>query len=405
MSLHLFKGFGIELEYMIVNRETLDVAPLADRVLFAAGGDTSGEVELGELAWSNELMLHVIELKTNGPAPALTGLARHFADHVRHIDELLAPLGARLMPTAMHPWMDPWREARLWPHGCSAIYQAYDRIFDCRGHGWSNLQSAHLNLPFAGEDEFARLHAAVRLVLPILPALAAASPLVDGLVAGSLDQRLEAYRLNQKRVPSIAGRVIPEPIFTPETYRERLLGRIYHDIAPHDPDGLLQHEWLNSRGAIARFQRNAIEIRLLDVQECPGADLAIAALIVALLRALVAERWADLEVQQDWPVAPLEEIFLASIHDAERALIRHRRYLAMFGLDAECSIAELWAKLFSDLAPSLAPEHHDPLRVILGQGPLARRILNSLGGIISHERIMRVYRELCDCLSHNRMFQ
>ena len=52
---------------------------------------------------------------------------------------------------------------------------------------------------------------------------------------------------------------------------------MYDDIAPLDPDAVLQHEWLNARGAIARFDRNTIELRVLDVQECPRADLAICA--------------------------------------------------------------------------------------------------------------------------------
>ncbi|HAL85576.1 MAG TPA: hypothetical protein DCM31_01010, partial [Deferribacteraceae bacterium] len=37
---------------------------------------------------------------------------------------------------------------------------------------------------------------------------------------------------------------------------------MYRDIAPYDPECILQEEWLNSRGAIARFDRKAIEIRL-----------------------------------------------------------------------------------------------------------------------------------------------
>ena len=78
------------------------------------------------------------------------------------------------------PWMDPERELRLWPHEHSDIYRAFDRIFGCRGHGWANLQSTHLNLPFRGDDEFVLLHDAVRLVLPLVPALAAASPVIDG---------------------------------------------------------------------------------------------------------------------------------------------------------------------------------------------------------------------------------
>ena len=38
--LRLFEGYGIELEYMIVDRASLAVAPLADRVLEAVLGET-----------------------------------------------------------------------------------------------------------------------------------------------------------------------------------------------------------------------------------------------------------------------------------------------------------------------------------------------------------------------------
>jgi gamma-glutamyl:cysteine ligase YbdK (ATP-grasp superfamily) len=106
-------------------------------------------------------------------------MAAGFQAEVRAIGRQLEPLGARLMPTAMHPWMNPAAETRLWPHDQAEIYQAYDRVFGCSQHGQANLQSMHLNLPFANDAEFARLHAAVRLVLPILPALAASSPIVE----------------------------------------------------------------------------------------------------------------------------------------------------------------------------------------------------------------------------------
>ena len=76
-------------------------------------------------------------------------------------------------------------------------------------------------------------------------------------------------------MPSLAGAVVPEPIFTQADY-QALLASLYADLAPLDPDGTLHHEWVNARGCIARFDRMALEIRVLDVQECPRADLAIA---------------------------------------------------------------------------------------------------------------------------------
>src|SRR5262249_40857437 len=156
------------------------------------------------------------------------------------------PHGARLMPGGMHPRMDPARETRLWPHDCNEIYQAFNKIFDCRGHGWSNLQSVHLNLPFADDEEFGRLHAAVRIVLPILPALAASSPIVEGRPTGAVDSRLEVYRGNSRRIPSITGHVVPEAVFSESGYRDEILAKLYADIAAHDPGGILQHEWLNA---------------------------------------------------------------------------------------------------------------------------------------------------------------
>jgi len=404
VKLGLFSGFGVELEYMIVDRKTLAILPLADLVLKEAAGEMTNEVPRGALRWSNELVLHVLELKTNGPAPLLAGLADEFTRQGRQINQLLEDFNGMLMPGAMHPWMDPDLDTRLWPHGDRAIYAAYDRIFGCRGHGWSNLQSAHLNLPFADDQEFGRLHAAIRLVLPLLPALAAASPVVNGRVTGLLDNRLEMYRVNQVRIPSITGQVIPEPAFTIEAYRTMILETLYRDIAPHDPEGILQEEWLNSRGAIARFDRNAIEIRLLDVQECPQADLAIITLLVEALRELVAEACAPWTEQQLWSENALAEIFLAVLREGRAALVKDPRYLAMFGIQADClPVGELWRVLAERLL-TRNDEAWAPLQVILDQGPLARRILHALGPEPDRDRLAAVYRELCDCLQEGRMY-
>jgi glutamate---cysteine ligase / carboxylate-amine ligase len=404
-ALGLFEGFGIELEYMIVDAKTLDVAPVCDGLLHAASGSYESEIEQGELAWSNELVLHVVELKTNGPAPSLDGLAVDFGVGVERVDELLRPMAARLMPTAMHPWMNPERDARIWPHEYNAVYEAFDRIFDCNGHGWSNLQSAHINLPFSGDDEFGRLHAAIRMLLPILPALAASSPVVDGRANGILDNRLEYYRSNSRRIPAVTGRVIPERADSRSEYEEVILEPMYRAIAPHDPDGILQNEWLNARGAIARFDRDAIEIRVLDVQECPLADLAIARIVVSVLRDLIRERWVGLEELKAWPIGPLEGILLATARSAEDAVIEDSGYLAALGMSgtSSCRAGDVWRHLVegSDASGLGSEEEARALETLVGRGSLARRIADALA---AGRDLRGVYEELCECLIGGRLF-
>ena len=404
-AFHLFERFGVELEYMIVDAETLSVRPISDELLRQVAGAYVNEVERGDLSWSNELVLHVIEFKTNGPVPGLAGLDAVFQRHVDTVNGMLAPMGARLMPTAMHPWMDPHQETRLWPHENSPIYEAFDTIFKCQGHGWSNLQSVHLNLPFADDEEFGRLHAAVRLLLPIMPALAASSPLIELRTTGILDNRMDVYRTNCARIPSVTGFVIPEPVFSMAEYEVEVLQRMYDDIAPHDPEGTLQDEWLNARGAIARFERNTIEIRVLDIQECPMADLAIVTVIAAVLRALTLEQWSEWSYQQAWEVDPLHTILLDVTRDADRALIRNKHYLHALGLHADrVTAGELWRHLVDAVLPKDVPARK-PLDVILAQGTLARRILKVTNGNLSQDRVAAVYKDLCDCLAEGRMFE
>jgi gamma-glutamyl:cysteine ligase YbdK (ATP-grasp superfamily) len=233
--LGLFDAYGLEVEYMLVDGNTLDVAPAADQLLEAAAGELTDEFENGDVAWNNELALHVIEFKCNGPRRELAGLGKAFAANVALANEKLGREGLRLMPTAMHPWMDP-AAVELWPHGTRTIYETFDKIFSCQGHGWANLQSMQINLPFAGDEQFGRLHAAIRFLLPILPGLAASSPIVDGERNGILDNRLVVYRNNCARIPSVTGEVVPDSIGSIGEYQERLLEPIYRDLAPHEPE-------------------------------------------------------------------------------------------------------------------------------------------------------------------------
>src|SRR5581483_12325784 len=207
----------------------------------------------------------------------------------------------------------------------------------------------------------------------------------------ALDQRMVFYRTNSDPLTTIAGDVVPEAVSTREEYEERILKPMYEEIAPHDARGILQHEWLNSRGAIARFDRNAIEVRVLDVQECPLADVAIAAAVSSVLRA-VWEREARLPQSRntlDTPV--LSTILEACVRDGDRAGIGEPSYLSMLGYPGRpCTAGELWAHLIADCppdAPVHSPMFRDVLDVVLDEGPLARRLIAAVGQDVSPERL------------------
>ncbi|HZJ36532.1 MAG TPA: glutamate-cysteine ligase family protein [Gillisia sp.] len=405
MSYHLFEVFGIELEYMLVRNSDLKVAPIVDQLMIAKSGAITSDIDNGKIEWSNELVAHVVELKTNGPTNDLKDLDELFSENILEINRLLEPLDAKLWPSASHPLMHPDTEMKLWLHNYSKIYALYNRIFDCRGHGWSNVQSMHINLPFFDDSEFEKLHAAIRILLPIIPALSASSPIFEGENTGFKDARLNVYKTNQKEIPEMAGKVIPEQVFTKKEYYRDIFDPINKAIKPHDIENILDHHFLNSRGAIARFDRNAIEIRVIDIQECPKADIAIAILIIEVLKLLVSEELVALEDQKSWHEDELVAIFNDVIKDAETTVITDMRYLNLFDIEEECVAGEIWGKLYKRLRENISVKHRETIEFLLKNGSLSTRILKAVGGDFSKENIEEVYNKLGTCLAENKLFK
>jgi len=402
----LFEVTGIELEYMVVERGTLKVLPIVDKLFVDVTGKITSDVDRGDVEWSNELVSHVVELKTAKPTKRIPSFRKKFASEVQAINAVLAKRNAMLLPTAAHPLMDPFTETVIWPHDHNEVYALYNRIFDCRGHGWSNLQSTHLNLPFATDEEFSKLHAAVRLVLPLIPALSASSPILDGKVTGHLDSRMEAYLHHQERLPQLMGSLIPEAVFTQEDYYREIFGPIGKALAPFDPENVMDHHFANSRGAIARFDRGAIELRVIDIQECPNADLAIAELIVALTRAMTKGRWTSTYLQRAWSETDLLAIFKQVIRDADKAEIIDRDFLVMFGVMKEerMTAQRLWEHIVQELRSELSEGAQEVISHILQHGCLARRILGRTGASPTEDTVRKVYTEIAECLQHDRLF-
>lgn len=406
--IHLFQGYGIELEYMLVDRETLSIRPITDELLKHELGVYGSDFENGVVTWSNELVLHVIELKSTKPELNFNALENAFAENIKRINAILSGWNAMLLPTAAHPFMNPLLETKLWPHDSNEVYDIYNKIFDCRGHGWSNVQSTHLNLPFYDDEEFAKLHAAVRLILPLLPALCASSPILDGKLTGTQDTRLNYYKINQCKIPSITGKVIPEAVFSKRNYNNIIYDKIKNDIQEYDPDHILNPIWVNSRGAIPRFDRGSIEIRLMDIQECPSADMAILTLVIETIKGLVGEKFIDYESQMKMKTDMLSSILNQTIEKGQEVVITNTEFLNAFGFNGSACLArELWLSILDKLVGlgnSALDKWRPELDIIFKEGNLSTRIVKSLGADPSHQQIIKVYRNLSDCLAQNRMF-
>jgi len=401
----LFEVSGIELEYMIVDCDTLKIKPVADKLLFGKTGNNGSDANNGNIGWSNELVNHVIELKTIAPVSELNGTGSDFSENISEINSKLQSFNAMLLPSASHPFMYPADETILWQHENKEIYSLYDRIFGCSNHGWSNLQSIHLNLPFNGDEEFGRLHTAIRLLLPLIPAIAASSPLRDGKLTGWADSRMQAYLHHQEKMPSLMGKLIPEAVFSEEEYISKIFNPIINDIKPWDKDHIMDHHFLNSRGAIARFDRGAIEIRVTDLQECPDADIAVSSLIIETLKLLVNESYSKFEQQHLISENRLYDIFYNIIKYGENTWIEDPIYLRLLGItEKKLTAYKIWKQLFFKVRKVMEPKDAGIINYILDEGSLSSRIIKRLNGETDHDHIVSVYKELAACLKQNRVF-
>lgn len=401
---HLFEVFGIELEYMLINNSNFKVAPIVDTLLTKKAGKLAADIDNGKIAWSNELVAHVIELKTNGPTADLDSLSSLFHTNVMEINQLLKMEDAQLLPTACHPLMNPLTDTQLWKHSYSEVYELYNRIFNCKGHGWSNVQSTHINLPFYDDKEFEKLHAAIRILLPLIPGLSASSPILEGKKTDFKDTRLEYYKTNQKEIPEMTGLVIPERVFSKVDYYATIFEPIKRAIRPYDTKKILDHHFLNSRGAIARFDRNAIEIRLVDIQESPKADIAICVLIIEVLKLLVDKKLGSLQQQKKWLKQDLFAILNPIIKDAETYTVSNMEYLELFQLEDSTTVQNIWKYLYEIAKPTIDVSHYEALDLILKEGTLATRILKAVNEDYSEKNIKKVYSKLASCLQENSLF-
>jgi glutathione synthase/RimK-type ligase-like ATP-grasp enzyme/gamma-glutamyl:cysteine ligase YbdK (ATP-grasp superfamily) len=309
---HPFEVAGMELEYPTVDRDLNPVSLVEPAFRILAGRGVS-DIELGAVGFSNEIADHVFEIKTLSPVKSLAHAEAALAEGVQRFAAVLRDeLDARLMPTGMHPWLDP-RRRKLWARSGGRIYRTYERLFDVYTHGWMNVHAAHLNLPFGNERQTLAMHTAAALLIPYLPALAASSPMHDGELQPSADARLAWILEHQARIPESCGQLVPEYVESFADYRRTILAPMYAALDRLPDTAAIRHDFFNARGAVFKFHRRAMEVRVLDTQECPKMDVAVAVFVRSALK------WLTGRVLEGKAALPAHELLVEDFRACIRA--------------------------------------------------------------------------------------
>jgi len=279
--------FGPEHEFSLVNDE-MKALPIVDKVLKDFHGRIVNFVKQPRFTFGKELQLHVMEIKPNQPFKSPIEFEETMQEAVLIVNDFLEhTYGAHLLGTGMHPLVR-LEETGVWPHRHRQLYDALSKVFDLKRHGWLNIQSFQLNLPYTDEKSGVLLHNVLANLCAYLPAISAASPAYEGRIGENVDNRLHLYQDNEIR--SITGDVVPEYVSSFDEYWKNVIGKYSADMARAGADQLiLGQDWVNSRGVTFRFDRKALEIRVMDEEECIKADVALSCFIRAAVRGLLKE--------------------------------------------------------------------------------------------------------------------
>ncbi|XES76898.1 MAG: glutamate-cysteine ligase family protein [Candidatus Bathyarchaeia archaeon] len=387
---------GPEHEFSIVNGD-LKALPITDQIIKRYCGKLLNFVELPNFTFGKEMQLHVMELKANKPFPSSQLFEETMQTAVTTLSGFLEKqFSAHLLGTGMHPLLN-LDGTGIWPHRHRKIYEAYGKVFNLKQHGWLNIQSFHLNLPYQKQPDGVLLHNLLANMCPYLPAVSASSPIYEGVLREKVDNRLTFYKANQHEVAAVSGDVVPEYVSSFNMYRTDVIGRYSRDLANAGaPATLLYKEWVNSRGVIFRFDRCALEVRVMDEQECIKSDVALSCFVRAALRGML------LESPQFLPHDLLVEDFNLVLAEGLNAQVRHPR-----GPTARSVCQHLYTVAWAN-ATAEEKTYLPLVKKRIEQGNLSDVIRKDVLKRAQHtdfmDAIITVYSKLIRCLATNQPY-
>lgn len=401
----LLSAYSLSVEHSIVHRDTLAVLPLAEGVLAALASIPTPEGQRRDLELAAGHAGHSLVMRSTKVMRKPAKWSTKLHELSTSVLAVLEPHQATLLSGGAHPLYVPARDHTVGHALAPEIRDVHGAVFDTRAHGWSNDQALGLGVHF-DKGEFAKAHAAVRLLLPLIPGLTAASPVLEGKVADAMDARLIGRAQAFARVPELMGGHVPEAVFDPDEHDRAILSPIAQALASHDPGNLLDPQWMDGRVATSQIDRGIISLHVIDTQECANADIAIVEFIITVLKALVQGRWVSNYLQRAWAAEDLQAILQTTITDGDRAAIGNRDYLLMFGLlqQEAMPVLKVWQHIFVELYGELGVSTRTHIAHILEHGTLASRILANIGKRGGGDKILAAYQRLALCNAANMAY-
>jgi glutamate---cysteine ligase / carboxylate-amine ligase len=250
---------GIEEEFSILDRQTLDMLPLFERLRDAA--QASDTLLYEHIA--GELISSEIEIISGAGADLHDAIARQ-RERRKRLFALAEAQGVALGATGTHPWAD-YREQPI------IDTEHYRRVEDGLKYvAWrNNTFSLHVHLGVRDLDRAVRVCDRLRPVLPLLLAISTNSPYLDGRDSGLQSARTQSFT---KSFPRCG---VPDAFGGWQAYREYIeflvrtrsiveFTQVWWSVRPH-------------------FSFGTVEVRICDAQATAQESDALASLIAACI--------------------------------------------------------------------------------------------------------------------------
>ena len=278
---------GLEEEFALLDPGSLDMVPRFEELRDAAAGDpVLSESVAGELISSE------IEIRSGRCIDLAAGFAAQ-RDRRRRLFALAASQGVALAATGTHPWAD-YRDQKI------IDTEHYRRVEDGLKYvAWrNNTFSLHVHVGVRGADRAVLVCDRLRSVLPLLLAISANSPFLDGRESGLHSARTQIFTKSFPRcgIPDSFGNWETFADYIDFLVRTRSIveyTQVWWSIRPH-------------------FAFGTVEVRICDAQMTAPESESLAALILAC----VAQAARDVDEGVPWTDHPrrlIEENFWRAI--------------------------------------------------------------------------------------------